>query len=186
MRAMSCSETFLHRDKEPGAGINFYDLSLTKLSFFEWCPEQPCLCRGMEFCLLTHVDDIMYAGSRKFWHEVFLLAFQKAFTVSYSELGDVGSEISFLKRRIRRLPGGLALVPGTSIDALVQKVEAKLGNVRLQSMPGDASLQREDTTKELSSGDASFYRMAVGVCLYLISLEIDLTLSFLLRNWHRE
>ena len=58
----------------------------------------------------------MYAGSRKFWHEVFLPAFQKAFTVSYSELGDVGSEISFLKRRIRRLPGGLALIPGTNID----------------------------------------------------------------------
>jgi len=27
---MSCSETFLDRDKEPGAGINFYDPSLTK------------------------------------------------------------------------------------------------------------------------------------------------------------
>ena len=34
-------------------------------------------------------------------------------------------------------------------------------------MPGDASLQRENTTKELSGSDASFYRMAVGVCLYL-------------------
>jgi hypothetical protein len=140
---------------------------LDKTCNVEWCPEQPCSCRGVEFCLLTHVDDIMYAGSRKFWHEVFHPAFQKAFTVSYSELGDVGSEISFLKRRIRRLPGGLALIPGTNIDALVQKVEAKLGHVRLQSMPGDANLQREDTTKELSSGDASFYRMAVGVCLYL-------------------
>ena len=57
-------------------------------------------------------------------------AFQKAFTVSYSEPGDVGSEISFLKRRIKRLPGGLALIPGANIDALVQKVEAKLGHVR--------------------------------------------------------
>ena len=46
-------------------------------------------------------------------------------------------------------------------------MEAKLGHVRLQSMPGDGNLQREDTTKELSSGDASFYRMAVVVCLYL-------------------
>ena len=36
--------------------------------------------------------------------------------MSYSGLGDVGSEISFLKRRIRRLPGGLALIPGTNID----------------------------------------------------------------------
>ena len=44
---------------------------------------------------------------------------------------------------------------------------SKLGHVRLQSMPGDASLQREDLTMELSSGDAGFYRMAVGVCLYL-------------------
>ena len=50
--------------------------------------------------------------------------------MSYNELGDVGSEISFLKRRIKRLPGGLALIPGTNIDALVQKVEAKLGHVR--------------------------------------------------------
>ena len=103
---------------------------LDKTCNVEWCPEQPCSCRGVEFCLLTHVDDIMYAGSRKFWHEVFLPAFQKAFTVSYSEPGDVGSEISFLKRRIKRLPGGLALIPGANIDALVQKVEAKLGHVR--------------------------------------------------------
>jgi hypothetical protein len=79
----------------------------------------------------------------------------------------------------------LALIPGTNIDALVQKVEAKLGHVRLQSMPGDANLQREDTTKELSSGDASFYRMAQLVSAYT-SLEIDLTLSFLSRNWHQE
>jgi hypothetical protein len=37
---------------------------LDKTFNVEWCPEQPCLCRGVEFCLLTHVDDIMYAGSR--------------------------------------------------------------------------------------------------------------------------
>eukprot|EP00435_Cladocopium_sp_Y103_P069554 s1257_g33.t1 len=54
-----------------------------------------------------------------------------------------------------------------NIDALVQKVEEKLGHARVQSVPGDSSLQREDFSKEFSSVDASFYRMAVGVCLYL-------------------
>ena len=56
---------------------------LDKTFNVEWCPEQPCLCRGVEFCLLTHVDDIMYAGSRKFWHEVFSPCFSKGF---HSEL----------------------------------------------------------------------------------------------------
>ena len=130
MRAMSCSGICLDKGKVPEASYQFLRAFLDKTFNVEWCPEQPCLCRGVEFCLLTHVDDIMYAGSRKFWHEVFLPAFQKAFTVSYSEPGDVGSEISFLKRRIKRLPGGLALIPGANIDALVQKVEAKLGHVR--------------------------------------------------------
>eukprot|EP00435_Cladocopium_sp_Y103_P011431 s2868_g3.t1 len=109
----------------------------------EWCPEQPCLCRGTDFCLLTHVDDIMYTGSRRFWNETFLPSFQKAFTISYSELGEIDSEVVFLKRRIKRISNGLALIPG------------------------DASLQREDASPELSSADSSFYRMAVGVCLYL-------------------
>jgi hypothetical protein len=66
---------------------------------------------------------------------------------------------------------------------MVQKVEAKLGHVRLQSMPGDASLQREDTTKELSSGEVSIEWQLVSACT---SLEIDLILSFLSRNWHQE
>eukprot|EP00435_Cladocopium_sp_Y103_P032573 s3469_g8.t1 len=101
----------------------------------EWCPEQPCLCRGTDFCLLTHVDDIMYTGSRRFWNETFLPSFQKAFTISYNELGEINSE--------EKLP------------------------VRMQSVPGDASLQREDASPELSSADSSFYWMAVGVCLYL-------------------
>eukprot|EP00435_Cladocopium_sp_Y103_P064564 s72_g26.t1 len=133
----------------------------------EWCPEQPCLCRGTDFCLLTHVDDIMYTGSRRFWNETFLPSFPKDFTISYSELGGINSEVVFLKRRIRRIPNGLALIPCTNIDALVQKVEEKLGHVRMQSVPGDASLQREDTSPELTGADSSFYRMAVGVCLYL-------------------
>ena len=133
----------------------------------EWCLEQPCLCRGNNFCLLTHVDDILYCGSRQFWNDVFLPTFKKSFTVSYSMLEGVGSEISFLKRKIQRLENGLALIPGTNIHALVTKFEEKYGRVRCHTVPGDNSLQREDVSAELSSSDGSFYRMCVGVCLYL-------------------
>ena len=82
-------------------------------------------------------------------------------------LEGVGSEISFLKRKIQRLENGLALIPGTNIVALVTKFEEKYGRVRCQTIPGDNSLQREDVSAELSSADGSFYRMCVGVCLYL-------------------
>ena len=77
--------------------------------------------------------------------------------MSHSTLGDVSSENNFLKRKIRRLETGLALVPGTNIDALVLKFEEKYGRARVQTIPGDNSLQREDLSAKL----------CVGVCLYL-------------------
>ena len=92
----------------------------------EWCLEQPCLCRGNNFCLLTHVDDILYCGSRQFWNDVFLPTFKKSFTVSYSMLEGVGSEISFLKRKIQRLENGLALIPGTNIDGLCRSLKRSM------------------------------------------------------------
>ena len=65
----------------------------------------------------------------------FSSTFQKSFTVSYSMLEGVGSEISFLKRKIQRLETGLTLVLGTNIDALVSKPEEKHGRVRCQTIP---------------------------------------------------
>ena len=70
---MSCSETFLDKDKEPGAGTNFDEPFLTEPSMLNGALNSPVCAEG-GVCLLTHVDDIMYAGSQKFWHEVFLPA----------------------------------------------------------------------------------------------------------------
>ena len=82
-------------------------------------------------------------------------------------LGEVGSEVSFLKKKIVHLSEGLALVSGNSISKLVNAFEMKFGKVRVSSTPADQGLQMIDNSPLLAAQDASFYRMAVGVCLYL-------------------
>lgn len=69
-----------------------------------WCPEQPCLAKNEKCCLIIHVDDILYCGSKAYWNDVFLAKFKQRFKVSFSQLEGIGSEISFLKRRIRQAP----------------------------------------------------------------------------------
>ena len=130
MKTTLFGETFQANDKAPGVGSGIYGKWLDESFNVEWCLEQPCLCRGNNFCLLTHVDDILYCGSRQFWNDVFLPTFQRSFTVSYSMVEGVGSEINMLKRKIQRLDTGLALVPGTNFDAVVSKFEEKYGRVR--------------------------------------------------------
>ena len=83
---------------------------------FKWCSEQPCLARNGHCCIMVHVDDILFCGNRDYWMKTFLVKFAATFKVSHSELAGTDSEISFLKRRIKRVPSGLALLPGTSAE----------------------------------------------------------------------
>ena len=93
---------------------------LTSTFNMEWCPEQPCLCRNSECALMIHVDDVMFCGSTKYWNEVFLKKLGEQYTLNATALGEVGSSISFLKRKLVRLPCGLALVPGTDVNKVIQ------------------------------------------------------------------
>ena len=86
---------------------------------FEFCSVQPCLARTPQCAILIHVDDIMYVGSLKFWNE-FKEKLQQRFSISCSVLEGVGTEISFLKRRLLRVEDGLALLPGSSIGKLIK------------------------------------------------------------------
>ena len=79
---------------------------------FEWCKEQPCLAKNSQCCIMVHVDDILYCGDRAYWQQIFLLKFAEVYKISHSELKGIGSEISFLKRKICRTERGLALLPG--------------------------------------------------------------------------
>ena len=61
----------------------------------------------------AHVDDLLVTGTKKFWSETFLPMMQQKFSISFNVLGEVGSEVNFLKRRIKLLEDGIMLTPGT-------------------------------------------------------------------------
>ena len=134
---------------------------------YEWCTEQPCLCRNDHSALMLHVDDVLFVGKRKFWEEQFLPKLREKFTVSASVLEGEGSSISFLKRKLVKVERGLALVPGTNIDKLVENFVTHFGQVRIQHVTCDASIQLPDVSSNLTSRDAYAYRSAVGGLLYL-------------------
>ena len=123
---------------------------------------------------MVHVDDILVCGNRSHWKSVFLVKFAGKFKVSHSELEGMGSEISFLKRKIRRVPTGLALLPGTSAERVVKLFEDQFGKLRGQSIPCDVGIQIEDLSAELPCDQACGYRSVVGTCPYLARDRPDL------------
>ena len=133
---------------------------------FEFCSVQPCLARTQECAILIHVDDIMCVGSLKFWNE-FKEKLQQRFTISCSVSEGVGTEISCLKRRILRVEDGLALLPGSSIGKLIKVWKEKFGKLRSSTTPADPGIQMEDNSPCLVGSDVTFFRMAVGTCLYI-------------------
>ena len=92
---------------------------------------------------------------------------KERYTVNASQLEGLGSSISFLKRKLLRIPNGLALVSVTSVDKLVQSFEQWFGRTRFQMVPCDNSIQLEDLSQPLSGEDSFHYRSVVGMCLYL-------------------
>ena len=69
---------------------------------------------------------------------------------------------------------GLALVPRTNIDKLVENFESYFGQVRVQHVACDSSIQLPDVSSNLTSRDAYAYRSAVGGLLYLARDRPDL------------
>ena len=116
----------------------------------EFCSVQPCLARTQECAILIHVDDIMHVGSLKFWNE-FKEKLQQRFTISCSVLEGVGTEISFLKRKILRVEDGLSLLPGNNIAKLIKVWEEKLR--------ADPGIQIEDSPLCLVGSYVTFFRM---------------------------
>ena len=88
-------------------------------------------------------------------------------TISHSQLQGIDSEITFLKRKIKQLESGLALIPGTRTSNVVELFESVFGKTRQQSIPCDSSLQTEDLSEEVGPGDAHAFRAVIGTLLYL-------------------
>ena len=134
---------------------------------FNFCPEQPCLARVPQGAVLMHVDDLLFCGDYEYFHGTFLRKCQEKFQVSHSELGDTGTSISFLKKKVIQLDDGILITPGVPIEKIVETYESVLGAVRAQMVPCDSSIQLEDVSQALKPTDASNYRSIVGMALYL-------------------
>ena len=147
---------------------------LSETFSYEWCPEQPCLCRNGESVLMVHVDDILYTGTRRFWNEQFVPKLKEKFTISNAVLGDSNDSISFLKRKLTKMEKGLMLTPGTNVAKLVESFESYFGTVRVQRVACDNSFQLPDVSAKLTSHDAYAYRSTVGGLLYLARDRPDL------------
>ena len=119
----------------------FFRDFLSKVFGYEYRTEQPCLCRHEHSALMLHVDDVLFVGKRKFWEEQFLPKLKEQFSISASVLEGEGGSISFLKRKLVKVDHGLALVPGTNIDKLVENFESSFGQVRVQHVACDSSIQ---------------------------------------------
>ena len=52
------------------------------------------------------------------------------FAINYSQLGDKGSSITFLKRKITDMDDWLLLTPGTSVEKVVKLFETSFGVVK--------------------------------------------------------
>ena len=139
-----------------------------------FCVEQPCIAKNDRCCIVVHVDDILFCGDGQYWREIFLKEFAKEFKISHSELQGAGSEINFLKRIIKSLSSGLALIPGTSAGKVIELFELHVGKTRMQAIPCDQSIQAEDVSSPLNAKDTYHFRSVIGTCLYLARDRPDL------------
>eukprot|EP00435_Cladocopium_sp_Y103_P035447 s2263_g9.t1 len=134
---------------------------------FVFCIEQPCLARSSGGVVLIHVDDLLFAGNKRYFHEQFLETCKKEFVLNVSELGGPGTSISFLKKRLISLEDGILIAPGTPVQKIIDSFEQSFGAVRCQLIPCDNSILLEDASTSLNAVDSSHYRSIVGMWLYL-------------------
>ena len=96
------------------------------------------------------------------------------YNISHSQLEGIESEITFLKRKIKRLESGLCLIPGTKASTVIDLFEGNFGKARPQTIACDASIQTEDVSEEVGQHDAHAFRAVIGALLYLARHRPDL------------
>ena len=113
---------------------SFRDL-LNKHLDMHWCIEQPCMAKNSHCWVMVHVDDVMFCGDGWYWENVFLKKLKEHYNISHSQLQGIGSEITFLKRRIKRLEEGLALIPGTKASKVMSCLRRTLEKPDPKQLP---------------------------------------------------
>jgi hypothetical protein len=76
-------------------------------------------------------------------------------------LGDNGTSISFLKRKIKKIDKGIALISGTHAIKVAKAFEEHFGKARSQLVPCDQSMLAEDLSGSLSARNAFAFRSII-------------------------
>eukprot|EP00435_Cladocopium_sp_Y103_P051533 s2110_g16.t1 len=84
-----------------------------------------------------------------------------------------GTSISFFKRRLISVDGGILIAPGAPVQRIIDSFEQAFGTARCQFIPCDSSILLEDASSPLNAADSSHYRSIVGMCLYLSRDRLD-------------
>ena len=122
------------------------------------------MARTKDATIFIHVDDILYAGTEEFWKSTVLKQMRK-FTVSHEQLDGPGSNINFWRRRMIEVEDGLILMPGTTLEKVVQTFESSFGHSTVQKVRSDAGIQLADNSPRLSEKDSSAFRSIISLCL---------------------
>eukprot|EP00435_Cladocopium_sp_Y103_P037731 s1727_g10.t1 len=104
-----------------------------------------------------------------------LPGFLPKFANSY-KIAILSLEGLILKRKIKRLESGLAFLPDTSAEHVIEMHEKSFGVATSQAIPCDSGIQVEDKSDALPPKYAFNYRnrSIVGACLYLARNQLDL------------
>ena len=134
------------------------------------CEEYPnLLCNDDRTCMvLLHVDDMLVCGRKDYVLNKFVSTLQKHYKISASYLQDVGDELTFLKRTHRLLADGrLAIAPHPRHIEQLMKLTGIKATSKPKRVPGHAAIDEADNSEKLDDVEASEYRSAVGILLYL-------------------
>ena len=71
-------------------------------------------------CVLIHVDDIMFVGSKEYVLREFIPEMKKVFDISEQHLEEDGSSFQFLRRTYEKVENGLKVHPGKYAENMVE------------------------------------------------------------------
>ncbi|OLQ15349.1 Retrovirus-related Pol polyprotein from transposon TNT 1-94 [Symbiodinium microadriaticum] len=138
----------------------------------ETCLENPAVMHVPQGPMLLHADDELCLAPVDWLRETFIPKLQQRFEISFEIACEVGDSFTFLKRKHTILEQGILVqTPEVYIHQMANILGIK--HASKQNTPYTPELIKEDRTKPLCSADASKFRSALGVALYMSNDRID-------------
>ena len=138
----------------------------------ESCVAYPSLLKAPHSAcvMLLHVDDMQVVSTLKFFREELVPALLSRYKASVHEMIEVGDSIDFLKRRHVLVDNDTIHIQQHSrhFDKLFEVVGVSADS-KPKKTPCHELINEEDPTPELDSKQASRFRSAIGILMYLAS-----------------